>query len=179
MQTAIGIALWRTISRGHITALYGAAPASRIADPASPGRIFSWRITRSWDDRGNAATYSYLPEDGTGVDLSAAHEANRTPISRSAQAYLKSVSYGNAEPYFPDFTAAHETPLPASWYFSVVLDYGDHGASAPGRDPDQPWPARPDPFSAYRQAFEVRTYRRRSEERRVGKECRARWSPVS
>ena len=159
-QTANGIAHWRTISRGNITALYGADPASRIADPASPGRIFSWRITRSWDDRGNAATYSYLPEDGTGVDLSAAHEANRTPISRSAQAYLKSVSYGNAEPYFPDFTAAHETPLPASWYFSVVLDYGDHGASAPGRDPDQPWPARPDPFSAYRQAFEVRTYRR-------------------
>ena len=159
-DTATGIAHWRTISRANITALYGADRASRIADPASPARIFGWRITRSWDDRGNAASYSYLPEDGTGVYSSAAHEANRTALSRSAQGYLKSVSYGNTEPYFPDFTAAAQPPFPADWHFSVVLDYGDHGASPPGPEPDQPWPARPDPFSTYRPGFEVRTYRR-------------------
>ncbi len=44
--------------------------------------------------------------------------------------------------------------------FSVVLDYGDHASVPPAPQADQPWPLRPDPFSAYRAGFEVRTYRR-------------------
>jgi RHS repeat-associated protein len=44
--------------------------------------------------------------------------------------------------------------------FSVVLDYGDHGASPPLPARDRPWPVRPDPFSSYRAGFEIRTYRR-------------------
>lgn len=155
-----GISHWRTISRDNVTALYGADAGSRIADPADPVRVFSWQICRSWDDKGNAAAYGYVAEDSAGLDTSAAHEANRVPASRACQRYLKTVSYGNLQPYLPDWSAAQEQALPADWAFQVVLDYGDHGAMPPAPLPDQPWPSRPDPFSSCRAAFEVRTYRR-------------------
>jgi RHS repeat-associated protein len=157
---ATGISHWRTISRDNVTALYGADPASRVADPADPARVFSWRISRSWDDHGNAALYGYAAEDGAGIDTSAAHEANRTAQTRAAQAYLKTVRYGNVTPYYPDWTAAGETALPSDWMFTVVLDYGDHGSTPPTMSADQAWTLRPDPFSSYRAGFEVRTYRR-------------------
>ena len=57
---------------------------ARIADPADPTQIFSWQICRTWDDKGNAAIYSYTAEDSAGIDLAAAHEANRTPRPRRA-----------------------------------------------------------------------------------------------
>ena len=157
--TSTGISHWRTISRGNVTTIYGEDPASRIADPADPARIFSWLISRSFDDKGNACAYGYLHEDSTGM-TQAAHEANRTAASRTAQAYLKRVQYGNTQPYLPDWSAAQPPPLPADWLFEVVFDYGDHGAQPPGPQPDRPWPVRPDPFSAYRAGFEIRTYRR-------------------
>ena len=155
-----GLSHWRTITRGNVTTLYGADPASTIANPAAPTQIFSWRICRTWDDHGNAAIYSYTQEDSTGIDLTSAYEANRTSAGRAAQTYLKTVQYGNLQPYVPDWTAAQETALPTDWMFSVVLDYGDHGAMPPAPQPDQPWPLRPDPFSTYRAGFETRTYRR-------------------
>ena len=37
------------------------------------------------------AVYEYAAEDGAGIDLTAAHEANRTPLTRAAQIYLKTV----------------------------------------------------------------------------------------
>ena len=157
--TSTGISHWRTISRGNVTTIYGEDPASRIADPADPARIFSWLISRSFDDKGNACAYGYLHEDSTGM-TQAAHEANRTAASRTAQAYLKRVQYGNTQPYLPDWSAAQPPPAPADWLFEVVFDYGDHGAQPPGPQPDRPWPVRPDPFSAYRAGFEIRTYRR-------------------
>ena len=155
-----GISHWRTLSRDNITALYGADPASRVAGPGDPTRIFSWQICRTWDDKGNAAVYSYTAEDGAGIDLATAHEANRTSDGRAAQIYLKTIQYGNLQPYVPDWTAPQETALPADWMFRVVLDYGDHSAMPPAPQPDQPWPVRPDPFSTYRSGFECRTYRR-------------------
>ena len=159
-ETDTGISHWRTLSRDNVTALYGGDPASRVADPDDPARIFSWQICRTWDDTGNVTVYSYTAEDSTGIDLAAAHEANRTPRSRTAQIYLKTIQYGNLQPYFPDWTAQQETALPADWMFRVVLDYGDHAAVRPTPQPDQAWPLRPDPFSVYRAGFEVRTYRR-------------------
>ena len=158
--TDTGVSHWRTLSRDNVTALYGADPASTVADPADPARIFSWQICRTWDDKGNAAVYSYAAEDSAGIDQAAAHEANRTPQTRAAQIYLKTIQYGNLRPYFPDWTALDETALPADWMFSVVLDYGDHTSVPPTPEADQSWPLRPDPFSAYRARFEVRTYRR-------------------
>jgi RHS repeat-associated protein len=159
-ETATGASHWRTLSRDNVTTLYGADATSRIADPGDPAKIFSWNICRSWDDKGNAASYTYAAEDSAGIDTAAAHEANRTPLTRAVQIYLKTVQYGNVEPYFPDWGAAEETPLPADWMFSVVLDYGDHTSVPPAPLGDQPWPLRPDPFSSYRAGFEVRTYRR-------------------
>jgi RHS repeat-associated protein len=160
--TAAGTGLihWRTITRDNVTTLYGTDPGSAIVNPADPAQIFCWKICQSWDDKGNAATYAYTPEDGAGINLAAAHEANRTPPIRRAQTYLTSVSYGNVQPYFPDLTLAAPVPLPVDWMFTVVLDYGDHASVPPALMPDQPWPLRPDPFSSYRAGFEVRTYRR-------------------
>jgi len=155
-----GLSHWRTISRDNVTTLYGADPASRVADPGDPAKIFSWLICRSWDDKGNAAIYSYVAEDSAGIDQADAHEANRTPPTRAVQTYLQTVRYGNVHSYFPDWNAAQETPFPTDWMFSVVLDYGDHTSTPPTPRGDQPWPLRPDPFSSYRAGFEVRTYRR-------------------
>ena len=158
--TDTGLTHWRTVSRENVTTLYGRDPGSTIVDPADPTKIFSWHICRSWDDKGNVASYGYAAEDSAGIDRAAAHEANRTPQTRGVQIYLKTIQYGNLQPYFPDWTAAEETALPADWLFSMVLDYGDHASEPPTPQADQPWPLRPDPFSTYRSSFEVRTYRR-------------------
>ena len=159
--TDTGVSHWRTISRDNVTTLYGADPASRIADPADPAQIFSWHICRTWDDKGNAAIYSYAAEDSAGIDLAAAHEANRTAAGRAAQTYLKTIQYGNLQPYFPDWTAPQETRAPdrldvLAWSSTTATTR----AMPPAPQPDQPWPLRPDPFSTYRAGFEVRTYRR-------------------
>src|SRR5262249_18491000 len=104
--------------------------------------------------------YSYRPEDDHGIDLTAAHEANRTTAIRSAQVHLAAIRYGNVQPWRPDWTAEAEPALPADWMFTVVADYGDHGSAPPAPQPDRPWPVRPAPFSSYRAGFEARTYRR-------------------
>ncbi|HEY1354334.1 MAG TPA: SpvB/TcaC N-terminal domain-containing protein [Ktedonobacteraceae bacterium] len=156
-----GISHWRSITRENITTLYGYDEKSRLADPDDPRNIFSYLICRTFDDRGNLTLFDYIPEDGAGVDRSQAHEANRTDAVRAVQRYLKTIRYGNVQPYFPDWPAAGtEPPLPTDWHFTLALDYGDHSAQAPLPQPDQTWPIRPDPFSSYRAGFEVRTYRR-------------------
>jgi RHS repeat-associated protein len=157
-ETATGQSHWRTISRDNVTTLYGTDPTSQVADPADPARVYSWHICQSWDDKGNAASYTYTAEDSADVDLAAASEANRTAQTRAAQIYLTAIRYGNVQPYFPslpDFSA-----FPTDWMFLVVLDYGDHTSSPPTPVADRPWQPRPDPFSSYRPGFEVRSYRR-------------------
>ena len=151
---------WRTITSANVTAIYGAAPGSRIADPADPSRVFSWLICATYDDTGNAAVYDYLPEDSAGVDIALPSERNRTDRSRSANRYLKRIRYGNREPWWPDIAALRSGEAPGGWLFETVFDYGDHREDAPLPEPDLPWVVRPDPFSTYRSGFEVRTYRR-------------------
>jgi len=56
---------WRSISKDNILTLYGHDANSRIADPLDAGRIFSWLICESRDDKGNGIRYIYKPEDGT------------------------------------------------------------------------------------------------------------------
>jgi RHS repeat-associated protein len=131
-----------------------------VADPADLTKIFSWLISRSWDDRGNVTVYLYTKEEGVGIDVTQAHEASRTTATRGAQTYLTSIRYGNLQPYYPDWSATSEVALPGTWMFSVALDYGDHTASPPTPARDNAWPVRPDPFSTYRAGFEIRTYRR-------------------
>src|SRR5579872_1502719 len=102
---------WRSISKNNVTSWYGKSAASRIADPSDASHIFSWLICETYDDKGNVALYDYKPEDSEGVNLSEVHERNRTDAGRSANRYIKQVSYGNRAPYFPDLSAATETPL--------------------------------------------------------------------
>ena len=90
-----GEAHWRSISRDNITTLYGKTPESRIVDPADATHIFSWLICESRDDKGNAIVYEYRNENTDGVELSQAHERNRTASIRSANRYLKRIKYGN------------------------------------------------------------------------------------
>ncbi len=158
---------WRSISRDNILTIYGRDTNSRIADPEDPGRIFSWLICESRDDKGNALCYEYKPEDGIGVELSRAHERNRgdrNNLRRTANRYLKRIRYGNRLPLLDDagrrprwLTATQIQN--AGWMFEVVFDYGEHDTNAPRPDDAGPWTYRDDPFSSYRAGFEVRTTR--------------------
>jgi len=153
---------WRSITKDNIATWYGKTAESRIADPADATRIFSWLICQSYDDQGNAIVYQYAEENSDGVDLSQAHEKNRTPSARSANRYLKRIHYGNRQPNRDaEWNATDPSFLPHStWMFEVVVDYGDHDLETPLPDePGKQWSVRNDPFSPYRAGFEVRTYR--------------------
>ncbi|MCO6432696.1 MAG: hypothetical protein J5I87_00145, partial [Nitrosomonas nitrosa] len=170
---------WRSISKDNILTLYGRNSNSRIADPADPRKIFSWLICETRDDKGNAILYEYRQEDEIGVDLTQVNERNR---SRTANRYIKRILYGNERTLLihgrrPVFLSAAQLEA-AHWLFEVVFDYGeDHYQLVPldnsrpsleqrpriqaAAEPLSPsWPVRPDPFSAYRAGFEVRSYRR-------------------
>src|SRR4029453_2407358 len=159
---------WRSTSRDNVLTVYGADAAARIADPTDPTRGFSWLISEVRDDRGQAVLYSYQAEDAAGVDLTQAHERNRGPADsalRCANSYLKRIRYGNEQPLLdaagrrPRFLSEADVAN-TRWMFEVVLDYGDHDTEMPLPDePQRTWTCRPDPFSSYRAAFEVRTYR--------------------
>ncbi len=159
---------WRSISRDNITSWYGKTPASRIFDPSDAGRVFSWLICESHDDRGNVIIYQYQPEDSTGVDVASAHEVNRSDVSRSSNKYIKRIFYGNYEPYFPRLVTDQSWPSaltsdPPSvehpYMFEIVFDYGEHDAVQPVPNATGEWDCRRDPFSSYRAGFEIRTYR--------------------
>jgi RHS repeat-associated protein len=173
---------WRSISRDNITTWYGRTAKSRVSDPDDPTRVFSWLICASYDDKGNAIVYEYVPEDSRGVDLSLANEGNRTDAVRGTNRYLRRIKYGNCKPNRDENWQAIDPSSLTDWMFDVVFDYGDidhpdiqyadlpldptiaevsqqryvRAADAEGAG----WPVRPDPFSAYRATFEVRTYRR-------------------
>lgn len=154
---------WRSISGDNITTWYGKTAESRIADPADPTNIFSWLLCESYDDKGNVIAYQYKAENSEDVDEALAHERNRNPDTRKVNRYLKHVRYGNHAPYFPVLLADQPWPtVPADdkWFFEVVFDYGEHHADLPTPGVEEArWKCRPDPFSAYRSCFEVRTYR--------------------
>ena len=165
---ATGDAHWRSISRDNILTVYGQDEGSRIADPEDPGRIFSWLICETRDDKGNGIVYYYKSEDGVGVDLTRVHERNRGDRNdprRMANRYLKRVRYGNRVPLLDGPTGRRPRVLTdqqvrdAGWMFEVVLDYGEHDADVPTPDDVGTWNYRHDPFSSFRSGFEVRTGR--------------------
>ena len=155
---------WRVTTRSNLLQIYGRTPAARIADPEDARRVFAWLMEETLDDRGNVARYVYKAEDGAGVDPAQASEANRfrpstagPRFAATAQRYLKRVLYGNLVPQLD-----RERPLSESaddYLFELVLDYGEHDDARPAPTDAAPWPVRRDPFSTYRSAFEVRTYR--------------------
>jgi len=134
---------WRSISKNNITTLYGATAASRIADPSDSTIIFSWLVCESHDDKGNAIRYEYKAENSQGIDLSSAHERNRSDITRAANRHLKRIKYGNRTPRQTN----EDLSLRNDWMFEVVFDYGDHDADIPEpSDNSNPWTVRNDPF---------------------------------
>lgn len=150
---------WRSITKENVTTLYGRDDGSRIYDPTPPEpgrprRVFSWLISESFDDRGNAIVYEYKAEDSAGVDVSQASERNRTDSLRAANRYPKRISYGNRVSRLTEPGLSQP-----GWMFEVVFDYGEHDAAAPLPGDAGSWLCRHDPFSVYRAGFEVRTYR--------------------
>ncbi|HFD87800.1 MAG TPA: toxin, partial [Gammaproteobacteria bacterium] len=155
---------WRSISKDNILTIHGKDSQSRIYHPDDPERIFTWLISETRDDKGNAILYEYKAEDGKGLDLSQVQERNRggrADPKRSTNRYIKRIHYGNQttllengkRPRFlkPDkITQTH-------WMFEVVFDYGEHQQNTP--EEQTTWQARPDPFSNYRAGFEIRTNR--------------------
>ncbi|MBN2439942.1 MAG: VCBS repeat-containing protein [Spirochaetales bacterium] len=154
---------WRSISKENITTWYGRTSNSRIADPDYPGRIYSWLICESHDDKGNIICYKYKPENSYGVNMAQMHEQNRS--NRSSNRYIKRIQYGNRTGYFPKLAEDEHWPsLPAEndWLFEVVFDYGEHDPDIPlpvDNTPEDKWKVRADAFSSCRSGFEVRTYR--------------------
>lgn len=165
-RAADGDTHWRSISSDNVLSIYGKDGASRIFDPADPRRVFTWLICERRDDKGNAIIYDYRPEDGTGLNLTQAHEQQRggaSDRSRTANRYLDRVRYGNATTLLDPTTLRRPLFLDRTtidgvrWMFEIVFDYGSSTAANP--DVVGSWTARADPFSMYRPGFEVRTYR--------------------
>jgi RHS repeat-associated protein len=158
---------WRSISKDNILTIYGKDSNSRIADPESPTRIFSWLICETRDDKGNGVLYRYKAEDGSGVKLNRVSERNRgalDDIRRTANRYLKRIFYGNRATLLDDTGQRPrfltETQVQnAGWMFEALFDYGEHDADAPVPNDSGEWNYRDDPFSIYRSGFEVRATR--------------------
>jgi hypothetical protein len=165
---------WRSISEDNLLTLYGSDANSRIANPLDPGRIFSWLICESRDDKGNGIRYLYKREDGAhqprpgqADPFQQVHQRNRGPASdprRTAQRYLQRVLYGNLEPLLdaqgrrPRYLSDLPDPpsdTDADWLFEVRFDYGELDELDPMGQPEKPWVYRPDAFSDYRSGFEV------------------------
>ncbi|AOY57284.1 insecticidal toxin complex protein, TcdB family [Desulfococcus multivorans] len=170
---------WRSISNDNILTLYGHDANSRIADPLDAGRVFSWLICESRDDKGNGIRYLYKEEDGAyqprpgqADPFKQTHQFNRGLASdrrRTAQRYLKRVLYGNRKPLLDaqglrprHLSDLSEPPADTAdeWLFEVRFDYGELDEVNPTGQPEKPWFYRPDAFSSYRSGFEVRTCRR-------------------
>src|SRR5262249_40924803 len=140
---------------------------SRVADPADGRRIYSWLISETRDDRGNAVRYVYKKEDGAGLTLTRPSERNRGQADdsrRATQRYLKRLCYGNRQPLLdaqgerPRFVSKTDWDA-VTWLFEAVFDYGEHDTARPASRETGTWDYRPDPFSTYRSGFEVRTTR--------------------
>jgi RHS repeat-associated protein len=152
---ATGLSFWKTVTRDNVTSLFGTSAASQVVNPEDGSQTFKWLLDQSYDSHGNVVVYEYKAENSDSVPASV-FEANR---SVGANRYLKRIWYGGQAPYYPDDTTAAPIPLPSSWFFQVVLDYGEHDPTTPTPTEAALWSARADAFSDYRATFEVRTYR--------------------
>ncbi|KAK0317610.1 hypothetical protein LTR82_011379 [Friedmanniomyces endolithicus] len=149
---------WRVFTPVNTLLIFGRSAESRImsapTDTLSGARIFTWLCCEAYDCFGNAISYEYKVEDSAGVDLSQAHERNRSEASRQRQRYLKRVRYGNSLPL------RGEMNVPAlKWLFELVFDFGEHDLGDPLPVESVAWQCRQDPTSTYQAGFEVRTYR--------------------
>jgi RHS repeat-associated protein len=163
-KTDDGDVHWRSISSDNVLTVYGRDPGSRIVDPDETERVFSWLVSETRDDKGNAVLYRYKAEDGVGVDETQAHERHRTAAVRSANRYPKRILYGNRRTLLDGngkrpIDLTQDDVRAAGWMFEIVFDYGEHDDLRPAPHDAGQWAARYDPFSTYRPGFEVRTHR--------------------
>ena len=148
-----GEIFWVSIDKDNVTSRYGKTPASRIADPEDPSRVFAWLLCEVQDDRGDLVRYHYKAEDDSRVPAFAA-ERNRNSGQAAAQRYLKRIEYGAQAPVAPGAGAASP-----AFHFEIVIDYGEHDPVAPTPAEVRAWDYRTDPSSDFRPGFEVRTRR--------------------
>jgi len=166
-QTSSGEVHWRSISKDNVLTLYGKSANARIADPQDPRRVFSWLISETRDDKGNAVLYEYKAEDGVGISLTQAYERNRggsADAQRTANRYLKRIRYGNRVTLLDESAQrpphlTDEQVAGAGWMFEVVFDYGEQDLAVPRPNDLGSWSCRSDAFSSYRAGFEIRTTR--------------------
>jgi insecticidal toxin complex protein TccC len=156
-RSEAGETFWRVQDRGATTFVYGRSAAARVADPVDPGRVAEWLLETVLDPRGDALSYRYKEEDGSGVPRSLREPAGPPTAARHPERIL----YGNDAPYAsPD---GGVTPLPEQeWHFEVVFDYGEYDLRPENDDPYSPvggWTCRADPFSSFQSGIEERTYR--------------------
>jgi RHS repeat-associated protein len=143
---------WEATTKDRVTSVYGKSADARIADPDDDRRVFRWLLEETSDDRGNVIRYEYKAEDLVGVATSR-HEAHRKNGTASfANRHLKRILYGNKVSASAPWTSS-------DFHFEVVLDYGEHDASAPTPTDSGDWLARQDAFSTHRAGFEIRNYR--------------------
>lgn len=152
---------WKVTSPQNEVTFFGRTAASRIAEPGHPERVYAWLPDLGYDDKGNCVSYTYRPEDAVGV-APALHEQHRlSGLQPFTNLYLKEIKYGNEQPYLLGGANPYDPTEPANpgYFYSVVIDYGDHQSPEPVPTPDSPWPGRRDPYSDCKPGFEVRTYR--------------------
>ena len=150
---------FRTRDARNVVTIYGARAnaAARIGAPGDESRTFAWLPEVQADPAGNVVWFEYVGESSYGVDTSAPAERVHTP---TAQRYIRRILYGNVGPMTVDAAASGTLPAGNHWCFQVVFDYGDNpDPSNSGALANPAWPARQDPFSTFRNGFEVRTYR--------------------
>jgi len=152
-----GEVFWKTISGSNVHSYFGLTENSRIHDPNDSSRVFSWKLCRIHDDKGNITLLEYKHEDFVGIEKNLS-EKNR--INNCTQIYIKKALYGNKVPYY----LGDDIPGEDDFMFKAVFDYGEHDTSEniPQNiyEEANSWLSRKDPFSSYRSGFEVRTYRR-------------------
>ena len=152
---------WKVTTKDNIATIFGRSKANRIANPDNESQIFKWMPEFTYDDKGNWIQYEFKKEDLTNIP-NKVHEKNRiNGVAPFTNLYLKSVKYGNRVAYFADPTKPYDPQPPAdtSYFFEVVLDYGEHNSNIPTPQDNGQWEYRPDAFSSYRSGFEIRTNR--------------------
>lgn len=153
---------WKITSPDNSATFYGYRPQARLADPKDERRVFEWFPEWSYDARGNWIHYHYKPEDTTNLPTTAHNQHRLNGSAPFANTYLKSVTYANTIPYYPNTSQPYQVHFPAAnspYCFELVLDYGEHDAQQPTPAEVLEWTHRPDAFSSHRAGFEIRTQR--------------------
>ncbi|MEJ1928684.1 SpvB/TcaC N-terminal domain-containing protein, partial [Nostoc sp. NIES-2111] len=143
---------WRTISKDNVTSYF----KDTVQYGADDKRIFSWLLSYSYDDKGNAIEYAYLKDAPATQDRSSLSDAGRDILAYTSQPALHRVYYGNRHPYSGDGSRPSEA-TDSSWLFELAFDFGEN-EDALGLEAGTPWTMRPDAFSNYRAGFELRTW---------------------